>query len=209
MNSFLQNTSWSKNPVIYGIITINTAVYLFIYYVLQITDPSQNCFGGLHPYKIIYQGDYWRIISSMFIHYDLSHIVFNMLALLIFGSYAESFFGHMRVVIIYIFSGLFANLVALTAVTYWFDTTQYCAIGASGAILGLATATAYLMWRVWRVSHSPHAYIFARQLAIILLIQFGLDLIIKENSLLHHLSGAVGGAILAYILTFKKYYKGL
>ncbi len=204
MSTFPQITSWRKNPFIYSIIAVNVVVYVTLHYVLQIPNPAASCFGGLQPYKVISQGEYWRLLSSVFMHYDFSHILFNMVALLIFGSYAETFFGHWRAILIYVSSGLFANLVAL-GVVYLLGNANYCAIGASGAILGLAAGTAYLMWRTWRQSRNPAAYIFARQLVIILLIQFTLDFVIKESSFLHHFSGALAGVVIAYFMTINKY----
>ena len=194
-----RSTSWKQNPVVYSIIALNIAVYLTINYVLYIPSLASSCFGGLQSYEVIVRGEYWRLFSSIFVHYDLSHIAFNMVALLIFGSYAEKSFGRITTLIIYLLCGLFANCVALVF-AYVEGTPSYCAIGASGAILGLASATGYFMWVLWRKNRNPTAYIFARQLGIILVLQFIIDLFVPNVSMVHHLSGVIFGIIWAFLI---------
>ena len=190
---FPQQISWRSHPMVYGLAAINLMVYLAV----QFIQPRTPCFGGLSTYLVLVEGEYWRILSSMFMHYDLSHILFNLVALFIFGAYAERFWGWRRGILIYLFCGIFANCVALV---YWRDLITYCAIGASGSILGIMAATGYLMWVLWRQQRNPIAYQFARQLAIILAIQFILDTFIAETSFLHHIMGAAAGFFLAWLM---------
>lgn len=198
------STSWRDTPAIYSLILLNLVVYVTINYLLVIPGLSYSCYGGLSIRGVIVGGEFWRIISSMFVHYDFSHIAFNMLALLIFGSYAEKSFGSLKTFTIYLSCGLFANIVALS-LAYMENDAVYCAIGASGAILGLAAATACLMWQLWRYNRNPTAYMFARQLAIIFVIQFVIDLFVPNVSMVHHLSGAVAGIIIVYLLSIFKF----
>ena len=197
---FPQTVSFRNNPLIYSLIGVNLLGYVLIQQLMPVPN---YCFAGLQSYMVIAEGEYWRIISSIFVHYDLSHLLFNMVALLIFGSYAERFLGLIPALCIYLLSGFIANCIALIIV-YFLNQVNYCAIGASGAILGLAAGTACVMLRIWREFRNPVALIFARQLAIILLIQFGLDFIIKENSFIHHFVGALSGFLLALIIHRRK-----
>ncbi|MBE8182624.1 MAG: rhomboid family intramembrane serine protease [Candidatus Portiera sp.] len=193
----------SKIGIIYALIAVNLAVYLWIYYLQDIQGLRLGCFGGLQAYKIIGEGEYWRIFSSMFVHYDFAHLAFNMAALFIFGSYATEIFGWLGAVIIYLICGIFANLVALLIVypaIYSGVDLGYCAIGASGSVLGLVAAVGFFMWQVWRKTRHPRAYAFARQFAIILLLQFAIDIFAPNVSQVHHLSGALSGVIIAYLI---------
>lgn len=201
---FPQTISLRNNPLIYTLIGINVLGYLAINQLMQMQGlgPS-SCFAGLQAYRILVEGQYWRILSSMFVHYELTHILFNMVALLIFGSYAERFLGFLPALLIYVISGLSANVLAL-AYVYLYGSPSYCAIGASGAILGLAAATACLMLHLWRKFRNPVAFVFARQLGIILIIQFILDFMVKENSFIHHFTGAATGFLLALALYSRK-----
>ena len=197
---FPQTVSLRNNPLIYSLIGVNLLGYVL---VKQLMPAQTYCFAGLQSYMVIVEGEYWRLLSSMFVHYDLSHLLFNMVALLIFGSYAERFLGLRPALLIYLLSGFMANCIAL-AIAYFLNQAGYCAIGASGAILGLAAGTACLMLRVWREFRNPVALIFARQLVIILIIQFGLDFVVKENSFIHHFVGAMTGFFLALIIYRRK-----
>lgn len=191
---FPQTVSLRNNPLIYSLIGLNVLCYL----VINQLGPS-GCFAGLQSTRVIVDGEYWRLFTSMFVHYDLTHLVFNMVALLIFGSYAERFLGLLPALFIYALSGLIANCVAII-LAYILVQPNYCAIGASGAILGLAAGTAWLMLRRWQELRDPRALVFARQLAIILAIQFMMDFIVEENSFVHHFVGALIGFLLAVII---------
>jgi len=71
----------------------------------------------------------WMLITSMFLHGDLVHLLNNMLALFIFGMILESSIGSKRFLIVYFVSGVFAGLIA----SFFYNA----ALGASGAIFGV------------------------------------------------------------------------
>jgi membrane associated rhomboid family serine protease len=78
----------------------------------------------------------YQFVTSMFAHKDLGHIAFNMLALYMFGSTLEKVWGAKRFFIFYFACGLAAGLAALLMKTG--------GLGASGAVMGLFAAFAYL-----------------------------------------------------------------
>ena len=71
----------------------------------------------------------WMLITSMFLHGDLVHLLNNMLALFIFGMILENSIGSKRFLIVYFVSGVFAGLIA----SFFYNA----ALGASGAIFGV------------------------------------------------------------------------
>jgi membrane associated rhomboid family serine protease len=79
-------------------------------------------------------GEYWRLLSSMFLHAGLFHIAFNAYALWIFGSVVEQELGRLRFILIYFVTGLAAG-----AVSYAFGPGPPfgVGVGASGAIFGI------------------------------------------------------------------------
>jgi rhomboid protease GluP len=77
-------------------------------------------------------GQYWRLISSTFIHFDLGHIFFNMLALLSLGHIAERAFSRVTYLVVYFGAGLCGSLAS-----QFFHPNDIC-VGASAAIFGLA-----------------------------------------------------------------------
>ena len=79
--------------------------------------------------------DYLRIITSIFLHGGLLHLVFNMYSLYIIGPQLESFFGKVKYIIIYLISGICGNLLSML-----FLSDTHVSVGASGAIFGLLGA---------------------------------------------------------------------
>ncbi len=77
-------------------------------------------------------GDWWRLLSCVFVHIGIIHIAFNMYALLSVGSYLEPMLGKTRYIIAYLCTGVFASLASL-----WWHTEPVPSAGASGAIFGM------------------------------------------------------------------------
>lgn len=201
----------SNLSFIYILMAVNLAVYLWIYYIQEVQGLHLACFGGLQPRQIFDAGEYWRIFSSIFVHYNFAHLAFNMTALFIFGAYAKEIFGWKGMLVIYVISGIFANLVALLMVhPVAVENYNYCAIGASGSVLGLTAAAGFFMWHVWRRSRNRHSYIFARHFAVILLLQLAIDFFMPHVSQVHHLSGIFAGVVLACVfVVFPKTFHSL
>jgi rhomboid protease GluP len=84
---------------------------------------------------LVAQGEYWRLLTCIFLHIGLPHLLFNSFALLSFGRLAEAVFGHSRFLAIYLVSGITGSLLS-------FFFTRGLSAGASGAIFGVATALA-------------------------------------------------------------------
>ena len=82
----------------------------------------------------------WTPISALFMHVDLEHLIFNMIALLIFGSILERRIGNQQFFALYILSGIIGNL------GYYFTAINphIPVVGASGAIYGIVGALAVL-----------------------------------------------------------------
>jgi len=87
--------------------------------------------GALQPLAIA-SGQYWRLFSAMFLHFNLLHIGFNAYALYLFGSMIESNLGTTRFLLIYFVTGFLAS-----AASYGFGPVGSIAVGASGAIFGI------------------------------------------------------------------------
>jgi len=78
-----------------------------------------------------------RLMSSMFIHASITHIVFNLAALAYIGGYSERSIGTARYVVIYFLSGICAALFHGVLASYVLGSGQTLLIGASGAISGV------------------------------------------------------------------------
>jgi len=121
-----------------AIFGINVAVFLGMLFagVSIIDSPSGqdlvNWGANCGPYTL--SGQWWRLLSCVFVHGSLVHIAFNMWSLWNVGSLAESVYGHWTFAAIYLISGLAASVASLV----W--NPQVLSVGASGAIFGIVGA---------------------------------------------------------------------
>lgn len=174
-----------KTPyVTYTLMAINILVFLYGF-ILNQGNNLINDFANYTPYVLA--GDYYRLFSSMFIHVDALHIFFNMYALYILGSQAESFFGKGKFLFIYIFSGLAGSLLSIML-------NQYVpSIGASGAIFGVMGALLYF-------GYNYRVYLgntLVRQLVPIIIINLALGFMMTGVDNYAHIGGLVGGILTA------------
>ncbi|MEV7501908.1 rhomboid family intramembrane serine protease [Streptomyces sp. NPDC093018] len=133
------------------------------------------------------QGQYYRLLTAMFLHAGFTHLLFNMLSLWWIGGPLEAALGRARYLALYAVSGL-----AGSALTYLLAAPEAPSLGASGAIFGLFGATGVLMRRL-NYDMRP---LFAL-LVINLIITFtpGFDIAWQA-----HVGGLVAGVVTGYAM---------
>lgn len=94
--------------------------------------------GSMNAEKILVEGQYYRLLSSMFLHADIGHIVSNMIFLVGLGQMIEKAIGHVRFGVLYLLSGLGADICSMLYSIIIGEL--YNSVGASGAIFGLIGA---------------------------------------------------------------------
>jgi membrane associated rhomboid family serine protease len=132
------------------------------------------------------QGQWYRLLTAMFLHGSYIHILFNMLSLWWIGGPLEAALGRARYLALYFVSGL-----AGSALTYLIAAPNQPSLGASGAIFGLFGATAVLMRRL-RYDMRPVIAL----LVINLIFTFGWSNIAWQA----HIGGLVGGVVVGYAM---------
>ncbi|MFI2201939.1 rhomboid family intramembrane serine protease [Streptomyces sp. NPDC020192] len=95
------------------------------------------------PFEGVAEGQYYRLLTAMFLHGNITHILFNMLSLWWIGGPLEAALGRARYLSLYFVSGLAGG-----ALTYLLAAPNQPSLGASGAIFGLFGATGVLMRRL-------------------------------------------------------------
>ncbi len=98
---------------------------------------------GLVPVEAVRSLRIWELITYMFIHVGFSHILWNMLALWLFGVELERLWGTVRFLRFYFLCGIFAGLTVIAA-AYIFGGTEIKTVGSSGAIYGILMAYAVM-----------------------------------------------------------------
>ncbi|MEU0600591.1 rhomboid family intramembrane serine protease [Streptomyces sp. NPDC006393] len=139
--------------------------------------------GGIEG---VAHGQYYRLLTAMFLHGGYIHILFNMLSLWWIGGPLEAALGRARYLALYFVSGL-----AGSALTYLVAAPNQPSLGASGAIFGLFGATAVLMRRL---NYDMRPVIAL--LVVNLIITFGWANIAWQA----HIGGLVAGVIVGYAM---------
>lgn len=102
-------------------------------------DQSALIHLGANVASLTLSGESWRLLSSVFLHSSVSHLLMNMFALLVVGGVVERILGKWRLLIVWLFSGVFGGLISAC---YALRESEQIVIsvGASGAIMGIAGA---------------------------------------------------------------------
>jgi len=120
----------------YGIIAINVIVFILMVIdgaeIFTVTNGLVHIKWGSNVTALTLSGDWWRLITSMFIHFGIIHLAMNMYALYIAGVYLEPMLGKTKYIVAYFCTGIIAGIVSL-----WWHKEGLNGAGASGAIFGL------------------------------------------------------------------------
>ncbi len=177
-------------PATVALVALNVLVYLVtVYQGAGIDRPGGSLLddGALIGVAIDQNGDWYRLVSAMFLHAGLLHIAFNMLALYWLGTVVEQALGTWRFLLVYFVSGIAGSAGALV-LTGPFAVT----VGASGAIFGILGALLVLEY----VATGS----FAGQAMALIVINLALTLTIPNISIGGHLGGLIGGILATFAL---------
>jgi membrane associated rhomboid family serine protease len=171
------------------LIALNVLVYIVTVVQGQgLNDPGGEVFRkGLLFGPLVADGDWWRLITSAFLHANILHLLFNMLALWWFGAPIELFLGRARFLLVYLVSGLAGAAGALLA------TPSAATVGASGAIFGILGAALVL--------ERQRMYVLGGSALAIIVINIVFSFAVPGISIGGHIGGLVGGALSTLALT--------
>jgi rhomboid protease GluP len=119
----------------YGIIGINVLLFaLMAFNGAGLFEPDGwvHIRWGSNYTPLTLSGDWWRLVSSIFIHFGIIHLLMNMYCLYTIGVYLEPFLGKLRFITAYLCTGVLADIVSLG----W-HTEDINGAGASGAVFGM------------------------------------------------------------------------
>lgn len=172
-------------------------VQIAIFLLLELQGGSTNTstlikFGAkFNPY--IYEGEWWRFITPIFLHIGFLHVAMNTLALYFLGPAVERIFGNLRFLFIYLFAGISGVIAS-------FIFSPNISAGASGAIFGCFGALLYFAL--------IYPKLFFRTMGpsvitvLVFNLIFGFTVSIVDNA--GHLGGLAGGFLAAGIMHFPK-----
>ncbi len=179
---------------------LNVAMFLVELRLGGSTNPATlHRLGQLEPFSVVYRQEYWRLLSSTFLHYGPLHLFFNLYGLILLGPGLERAVGRWRFAAIYLLGGLGSGLgVVFARLQNWTAAEQV--VGASGSVMALVGAWAgYLIMN----RHAPQARRRLRNVILIVVIQTAFDLSTPQISMAAHLSGLAAGLLLGLFLSPK------
>ena len=141
------------------------------------------------------QGQWYRILTSAFLHYGFFHFLCNMYALYVIGPQIESFLGKGKYIFVYLISAITGNLFSMM-----FMGNNQASLGASGAIFGLLGSLLYFGYH-YRVYLGN---ILKSQIIPLILLNLLLGMVVSGVDNFAHIGGLIGG-VLATIAVGVKY----
>ena len=162
------------------------------------SDPEKLIKWGANYRELTLNGELWRLISCMFIHIGIIHLIMNLYALIFIGSLLEPIIGKSKFITVYLVTGIIASTASL-----WWNTFALSA-GASGAIFGLfgvflALLTTNYIEKSIRLNLLKYILIY-----IVLNVVYGFKDGIDAAA---HLGGLFSGIIIGYAICYSLYNK--
>jgi rhomboid protease GluP len=150
--------SWSYAPATYVLVGINCLVFLvMVAHHVSMGNPTSVqllYWGADNAGNVLLQGQWWRIVTAMFVHVGILHLATNMWCLWNLGLLAEPLMGSAGVLAVYILTGAAGNLLSTCVNWLWYnhDWVKFhdlgvfpAGAGASGAVFGIAGALIILL----------------------------------------------------------------
>lgn len=192
-----------SNPFTMIFIGVNLAVFVLMWMAggmsaMGTDDEVLLGFGAKANQLINEQHQYWRFVTSTFIHIGFLHIFFNMYALWIIGQEIERLYGSSRFVIIYLLCG-----VAGSYASYRFNPAAVSA-GASGAIFGLFGVMATFAFRYRKELPAGLASEIKRRILPVIIINLAIGFSIRVVDNAAHVGGLLVGAALCFLIPYKR-----
>ena len=186
---------YGKRAYVNGLL-IALNVLFFLY--LEITGSSENVYfmytkGAMSAPAVLEDGEYYRLLTAMFMHFGIRHIMNNMLVLFVLGDNLERALGHVKYLIFYLLCGISSNWVSMMAHS---TDTMTVSAGASGAIFGVVGGLLYVV----TANKGRLEDLSTRQLVIMIFFSLYLGYTSTGVDNTAHLSGLVIGIVLAIIL---------
>ncbi len=182
-----------RYPVTLGLIALNVAI--FIYQFIQPEPFSSEALvkdGAIYGWLIAVKGEWWRLISGIFLHGGVSHIAINMFSLYIMGRMAEELFSRWDYLIIYLVSGIAGAIASVVM------HPEGLSVGASGAIFGVFGAIAgYVLAHRERLGGRFGS--FMKEFGSVLLVNLVLGFSIPGIDMSAHIGGLIVGLIGGYV----------
>lgn len=150
--------------------------------------------GAMYAPYVVEGHEYYRLFTCIFMHFGFSHLLNNMLVQFVVGSYLEEELGKVKYLILYIGSGVCANILSLA---YDMHTGDYAvSAGASGAVFGVIGAMFYIVIR----NHGRVGNLTSKSMLLMIVLSLYLGFTSTGVDNFAHIGGLIAGFIMAVLL---------
>lgn len=188
-----------KEPVTAALVIINILVFLAVDLGGGSLDTANMMRrGAAYTPLILEEGQYYRLFTSMFLHFGIQHLVNNMLVLFVLGQRMERVLGKWKFLVLYLAGGIGGNLVSLYIDTV---TKEYAvSAGASGAVFAVMGAMIYVVLR----NRGRVEDLSAKQIIIMTALAVCLGIADSGVDNAAHIGGMVSGFFVSILLYYPR-----
>ena len=137
---------------------------------------------GANNRALVQEGEVWRLVTSVFLHIGLAHLVVNMYSLYIIGKQLEGFLGKIKYLAVFLISGLLGSLLSVVF-------HESVSAGASGAIFGLLGSLLYFGYH-YRLYLGT---VLKTQIIPVIILNLAIGFMFQGIDNFAHIGGLVGG----------------
>jgi rhomboid protease GluP len=173
------------------------AVQILVFILCTATGNKMYIAGRCGTDLVLAQGQYWRLLTSVFLHAGLSHLGSNLLVQILMGNAVERNLGHIRYLALYLLSGIGGNVISVL-----YDRAQgvnIYSVGASGAVFGVMGTLFVLIIRGRKKLRSGSSLLTRAAFAVFYAVYSGFRNPYTDNEA--HLGGLAFGVVLGVLLT--------
>ena len=177
----------------YGFLAVTILMYLLMTFNGGSEDPWTLMIFGAKINEFIVNGEWWRLITPVFLHIGFTHLLFNGLVIYFLGIELEMIIGHFRFFILYLLSGLLGNAAS-------FAFNDSISAGASTAIFGMF-ATTIVLGKLY--PYHTQIQRLSRDYLALIIINLVTGFFSQSIDYAGHLGGMLGGYLIMYALSSK------
>lgn len=186
---FVRTESFQEFIRYYPIVTTIILIHILLYVLSFFPFFPYETLIGINLY--IAEGEFWRLITPIFLHGGFAHLLFNSFSLVLFGPALERILGRKKFILLYLSAGILANIA-----TFIFKPLTYIHVGSSGAIFGLfGVYFAMILFRREWLSWENRQIIMT--IAILSII---MTLFTRNINVTAHIFGLLSGFIIGAIM---------
>lgn len=180
-----------------GLIILNVLYFLY----LEIAGSSEDVVfmyenGAMLAPAVLKDGEYYRLVTAMFMHFGIDHIINNMIVLFALGDNLERALGHVKYLLLYLFCGVGANWISMMMGS---PDSMVVSAGASGAVFGVVGGLFYAVL----INRGQLEDLSTRQLLVMIVLSLYLGFTESGVDNVAHIGGLILG-ILAGVLLYRK-----